>query len=73
MVGPTLEEALIRTNHRLHLELEGVSYLKSLIRHLINGITKHFMIAPPALTMGVSSFFAHQVCFVPLSMCLWSF
>ena len=73
MVGPNLEEALIGTDHRLHLELEGVLYLESLIPHLIEGVARHFMISLPAVTLDVSSSYTHQVCLVPLSVCLCSY
>ena len=59
MVGPTLEEALVRTDHWLHLEQEDVSYLESLIPRLINGIARNFLIALLILSMGASSSSSH--------------
>ena len=70
MVGPTLEEALVEIDHRLHLESENVSYLESLIPRLIDGVTRGFMIALPTAAMGASSSSFHQVGIIPLSVCL---
>ena len=58
-MGPTLEEALVGTDHLLYLELEGVSFLESLIPHLIDGIARNFMIASPAPIMGAFASSAH--------------
>ena len=43
-MGPTTEEALVRIDHRLYLEPEGVSDLKSLIPHLIDGVASHVLV-----------------------------
>ena len=69
MVGPTLEEALIETDHQLHLEPEGVSYLESLIPHLIDGVARHFVISLLAATLDASFSSAHQICLVPFFLC----
>ena len=59
MVGPTLESALIESNHQLHLEPEGVSYMETIIPQLVDGVTSSFV---PASSVGISSSSAHQVC-----------
>ena len=59
MVGPTLEEALVKTDHQLYLELEGVSYLESLVPYLIDGAARDFVVALLSLPMGISSSFSH--------------
>ena len=58
-MGPTIEEALVGTHHWLHLDLEGVSYLESVILSLIDGVTRGFVIAPLAVAMGASFSSAH--------------
>ena len=74
MVGPTLEEALVGTDHRLYLKLEGVSYLESLVPRLINGVARDIVIPLLDASMGAScSSSGNQVCIVLLSVCLCSY
>ena len=58
MVGPTLKSTLARSDYQLHLELEGLSYMKTIIPRLIDGAASNFM---PTLSIGISFSSAHQV------------